>query len=78
MEPERKLVGGEVYAFLTFGERPIIEGFMAELRSAGIAARLQRPPAELEGMLPTLAPASLWVPEAELERARQMLGLEAE
>jgi len=75
---ERRLFGGEVYALVTFAERPIVEGFLQELRQAGIAARLERPLAELEGMLPTLAPTSLWVPEADLERARQILGLEEE
>lgn len=78
MEAERKRFGGEVYALLTFAERPIVEGFMAELRQQGIAARLERPVWELDGMLPTLAATSLWVPEADLERARHILGLEEE
>lgn len=78
MAVERKLFGGEVYALVTFAERPIVEGFLQELRQAGIAARLERPPVELEGMLPTLAPTSLWVPENDLARARMLLGLEKE
>ena len=67
-----------MYAMLVFAERPLVESFMAELREAGIAARLERPVWEMDGMLPTLAPTSLWVPEADLERARQILGLEEE
>ncbi|WP_457637222.1 hypothetical protein [Oceanithermus sp.] len=78
MAVERKLIGGEVYALVTFAERPIVEGFMEELRQAGIPALLERPPIELDGMLPTLAPTSLWVPADDLARARMILGLEEE
>ncbi|GEM_PF-6904425 len=78
MALERRVFGGDVYALLTFAERPIVAGFMVELREAGIAARLARPVFEMEGMLPTLAPTSLWVPEDDLARARRILGLEEE
>ncbi|WP_457631432.1 hypothetical protein [Oceanithermus sp.] len=78
MAAERRLFGGEVYELLTFAERPVVESFLVELRRAGIAAWLERPQAELDGLLPTLAPAALWVPAGELERARELLGLEEE
>ncbi len=74
--PDTKRIGGRVYAFLLYGERPIVDGFAAELRRAGIPAEIERPPVELDGMLPTLAPTSLWVPEEQLEHARRLLRLE--
>ncbi|ADR37155.1 putative signal transducing protein [Oceanithermus profundus] len=76
--PRTKRIGGRVYAFLLFGERPIVDGFAAELRAAGIPAEIERPPVELEGMLPTMTPTSLWVPEDQLEHARRLLRLEDE
>jgi len=74
--PKTRRIGGTVYAFLLFGERPLVDGFAAELRAAGIPAEIDRPPVELEGMLPTLTPTSLWVPENQLEHARRLLRLE--
>ncbi len=76
--PETKRIGGRVYGFLLYGERPIVDGLAAELRQAGVAAEIERPPVELDGLLPTMTPTSLWVPADQLEHARRLLRLEDE
>lgn len=78
MAARTKRIGGQVYAFVLFEERPLVEGFAAELREAGIPAEIERPVVELEGMLPTMSPTSLWVPVERLEHARRLLRLEDE